>query len=152
MSPKLRCCPSRKDLVEGEAGSALIEQAASLSVLFGLLFCFMEICMAFYTQDLISEAARSGTHYAMVHGATCLTSTGSSCTLTNTAINTYVNGVVTPNIAAGTFVATTTYPNGNENVGSNVQVQVVYTFKITLPFVPSTGITLTSTSKAPILR
>jgi Flp pilus assembly protein TadG len=145
-------CGSCPDLAGDEEGSALIEQAVSFSVLFALLFTFMEICMAFYTQHAVSEAARSGARYAMIHGASCVSSSGSSCTLTNTDINTYVNGLVWPNIAGGTFVTTTTYPSGNENVGSTVQVKVVYTFKVTLPFVPKDTITLSSVSVEPILR
>jgi Flp pilus assembly protein TadG len=149
-------CRSRgcfgKDIAKGEEGSSLIEMALSYSILFTLLFCVMEICLAFYSQHMISEAARGGARYAMVHGASCTTSAGASCTLTSANINTYVNGLVWPNIAGGTMSANTTYPNGNENVGSEVQVQVTYTFKVTMPFVPKNTITLTSTSKVPILR
>jgi Flp pilus assembly protein TadG len=141
-----------KDFAKGDEGSSLIEMALSYSILFVLLFCIMEMCLAFYSQHMISEAARGGTRYAMVHGASCTTSTGSSCTLTSAQINTYVSGLVWPNIAGGTMSANTTYPNGNENVGSEVQVQVTYTFKVTMPFVPKDTITLTSTSKVPILR
>jgi Flp pilus assembly protein TadG len=140
------------DIAEGEDGSSLVEMALSYSVLFILLFCIMETCLAFYSQHMISEAARGGARYAMVHGSSCTTSTGSSCTLTSAQINTYVSGLVWPNIAGGTMSANTTYPNGNENVGSEVQVQVTYTFKVTMPFVPKDTITLTSTSKVPILR
>jgi Flp pilus assembly protein TadG len=139
-------------IARGEEGSSLVEMALSYSVLFILLFCIMETCLAFYSQHMISEAARGGARYAMVHGSSCTTSTGASCTLTSAQINAFVTGLVWPNIAGGTMSANTTYPNGNENVGSEVQVQVTYTFKVTMPFVPKDTITLTSTSKVPILR
>ena len=145
-------CFGNKDIARGEEGSSLVEMALSYSVLFILLFCVMETCLAFYSQHMISEAARGGARYAMVHGSSCTTSTGSSCTLGSAQINTFVTGLVWPNIAGGTMSANTTYPNGNENVGSEVQVQVTYTFKVTMPFVPKDTITLTSTSKVPILR
>jgi Flp pilus assembly protein TadG len=149
---RLRFCLGDTGLADNEEGSTLIEMAVSFSVLFALLFTFMEICMAFYTQHMISECARDGARYAMVHGSACVTSTGASCTLTATNINTYVNGLASPNIADGTFTTSTTYPNGNENVGSEVQVEISYTFKSTLPFVPRDTFILTSTSKVPILR
>jgi len=57
----LRAAEKRsRDAAGGEAGSALIETAASLPVLFVLIFCFMELCMAFYSYDTISESARKG--------------------------------------------------------------------------------------------
>jgi Flp pilus assembly protein TadG len=152
-APRRLCfCPGDRGLADNEEGSALIEMAVSFSVLFLMLFCFMEICMAFYTQHMISEAARGGARYAMVHGSACITSAGSSCTLTGANINTYVNGLVSPNIAGGTFTATTTYPSGNENVGSQVKVQIAYTFKVTMPLVPKDTFNLTSSSEVPILR
>jgi hypothetical protein len=46
----------------------------------------------------------------------------------------------------------TTYPNGNEAVGSTVQVKVTYVFPITMPFVPKNSITMTSTSVMYILQ
>ena len=65
-----------RDAAGGEAGSALIETAASLPVLFVLIFCFMELCMAFYSYDMISESAREGTRYAMMLSSTCTNSSG----------------------------------------------------------------------------
>jgi Flp pilus assembly protein TadG len=141
-----------KGIAAGEEGSSMVEMALSFSMLFLLIFCIMETCLAFYTQHLLSEAARGGTRYAMVHGSSCTTSTGTSCTLTSAQINAFVSGLVWPNIGGGTFTPNTTYPNGNENVGSKVQVQVTYTFKFALPLVPKDTITLTSTSTVPILR
>ena len=67
-----------RDAAGGEVGSALIETAASLPVLFVLIFCFMELCMAFYSYDMISESAREGTRYAMLLSSTCTNSSGGS--------------------------------------------------------------------------
>ncbi|MGD0797770.1 MAG: TadE family protein [Acidobacteriaceae bacterium] len=141
-----------KDLGPGEQGSALVEMSVSLSVLFTMFFCFMEICMAFYSQHMISESARDGARYAMVHGASCKTSTGSSCTATASQVNTYVSGLTWPNIAGGAVSPNTTYPDGDEAVGHHVQVVVTYTFNVSMPFVPNKSLTLTSTSKVPILQ
>jgi Flp pilus assembly protein TadG len=141
-----------KDLAHGEQGSALIEMTVSFTALFALFFCFMEICLALYSQHMISENAREGARYAMVHGASCKTSSGASCTLTATQVNTFVSGLAWPNVAGGTVTPNTTYPDGDEAVGHHVQVQVTYTFKVTMPLVPKNTLTLTSTSKEPILQ
>jgi Flp pilus assembly protein TadG len=142
----------KKRLSSGEEGSGLVEMAVSLTALFTLFFCFMEICLAFYSDHMISESARDGARYAMVHGATCKTSTGSSCTATATQVNTYVSGIAGPNVASGTITPSTTYPDGDEAVGHHVQVLVTYTFNVTMPFVPRKTFTLTSTSKETILQ
>jgi hypothetical protein len=66
-------------------------------------------------------------------------------------VNAYVSGLGWPNIGGGTVTPVTTY-DGNESVGSHVQVTVTYTFKITMPFVPKKSISLSSTSKATIIQ
>jgi Flp pilus assembly protein TadG len=138
-------------LAAGEDGSALIELAVTLPALFALLFCFMEMCLAFYSYDMISDAARQGTRYAMFRGTSCTTASGSSCTVTATQVNTFVSGLSTPNSAAGTISVNTTFPSGNEATGSLVKVQVTYTFPIKMPFVPSNSLTLVSTSETTIV-
>ena len=141
-----------RGLREGERGSTLIETAVTFTALFSLFFCFMEICLAFYSEHMISESAREGARYAMVHGASCTTSGGSSCTVTATQVNAYVSGISWPNIAGGTITPATTYPDGDEAVGHHVQVQVTYTFNVTMPLVPKKTLSLTSTSKVPIIQ
>jgi len=136
----------------GEDGSGLVEFAVTLPVLFTLIFCFMEMCLAFYSRQMISEAAREGTRYAMFHGASCPNSTSPTCEATATQVNSYVSGLGWPNVGGGTMTVATTYPNGNESVGSLVQVKVTYVFAITMAFVPKSSLTMTSTSEAYILQ
>jgi hypothetical protein len=90
----------------------------------------MELCLAFYSHDMISEAAREGSRYAIYHGATCPTSASPTCEATATQVNSYVTGLGWPNLAGGAMTVATTYPNGNENVGSLVQVKITYVFAI----------------------
>jgi Flp pilus assembly protein TadG len=136
----------------GEDGSALVETAVSLPLLFTLLFCFMEMCLAFYSRDMISECAREGTRYAMFHGASCPNSTSPTCEATATQVNSYVSGLGWPNLGGGTMTVATTYPNGNEAAGSLVRVNVTYVFPIQMPFVPASSLTMTSTSEAYIVQ
>ena len=126
--------------------------ALTLPVLFTLMFCFMQMCLAFYTVDMISEDAREGTRYAMYRGASCPTTANPTCEVTSSQVNSYVSGLGWPNLAGGTLTVTTTYPNGNEAVGSTVQVKVSYTMPITMPFVPKNSMAFSSTSVMPILQ
>jgi Flp pilus assembly protein TadG len=126
--------------------------AVTLPLLFTLLFCFMEMCLAFYSRDMISEAARDGTHYAMLHGASCPTTASPTCEATAAQVNSYVTGLGWPNLGNGTMTVATTYPNGNEAVGSLVQVKITYAFAIKMPFVPTNTLTMTSTSEAYIVQ
>jgi Flp pilus assembly protein TadG len=135
-----------------EDGSALIEFALTLPTLCGLLFCFLELCLLFYSYDMISESAREGTRYAIVRGASCQTSAGVSCETTAAKVNTYVSNLGWPNLAGGTMVVDTTYPNGTDAVGNPVQTKVTYTFRITMHFVPTNNISLSSTSVMYILQ
>lgn len=148
-------------LARDERGSSLIEMAVTLPVLFTFLYCFMEVCLAFYSQDLISELAREGTRYAMVHGASCPTSGNPTCEVTASQVNSYVSGLGLPNIAGGTLTPATKYAasgttsfstSGPETPGSLVQVQITYTFPITMPLLPRSSFTLTSTSVATIVQ
>ncbi len=139
-------------LPRSEEGSSLIEFAVTLPVMFMLLFMFMELCLMFYTHDMISEVAREGTRYAMVRGASCPTTSSPTCEVTATQVNAFVNSIGWPNIGGGTMTVNTTYPDGNESVGSRVQVQVTYAFKVSMPFVPNKTINMSSTSVMYIIQ
>jgi Flp pilus assembly protein TadG len=136
----------------GEDGGTLIETTLALPVLLGVIFCFMEVCTAFYSYNMISEAAREGTRYAMMHGATCPTSTSPTCEATASQVNAYVSGLNWVTANGGTMTVNTTYPDGNETPGSRVQVQVTYVLPINMPFVPRAAMTMHSTSLAYILQ
>jgi Flp pilus assembly protein TadG len=150
----------RKDnFATGEDGSSLVEFALTLTALFTLLFCFMELCLVFYSYDLISELARQGTRYAMVRSGTCLTSGNSSCTASATQVNTFVTSIGLPNLARGSIVAATSYCppasttcTSTNTVGQVVQVKVTYAFPITMHFVPKDSLTLTSISRMTIVQ
>jgi len=139
-------------LLRREQGSTVIETAVTLPVLFALFFCFMELCLAFYSRDMISVCAREGTRYAKYHGASCPTASSPTCEATATQVNAYVKGLGWPDLGGGTMSVATTYPNGNEAVGSIVQVKITYVFAIEMPFVPANSLSMSSTSEAYILQ
>jgi Flp pilus assembly protein TadG len=135
-----------------DEGSTLIEFAVTLPALFGLIFCFINICLMLYTFEMCSQSAREGTRYAMVRGASCPSTASPTCEVTAAQVNTYVSRVTWPNVAGGTVTPNTTYPDGNESVGSHVQVTVTYTYHLMLPFVPNKTFTFVSTSKTTIIQ
>jgi Flp pilus assembly protein TadG len=131
---------------ENESGQAIVEIAIALPVIAAFAFAMIEICLAFYSYCMISESAREGTRYAIVRGSTCQTSTGASCTASASTMNTVVTQLGWPNLGNGTMSANTTYPDGNENPGSRVQVVVSYVFPYNIPFAPKGTIHMSSTS------
>jgi Flp pilus assembly protein TadG len=135
-----------RGVTASEEGSTLIEFALTFSVLLTLIFCVMEICLVFYSYDMISDCAREGTRYAMVRGASCPNVTTPTCEVTASQVNSFVSAIKTPNLGNGTMTPVTTYPDGNESVGSRVQVKVTYVFPIKMPFVPKNSLTMSSTS------
>jgi Flp pilus assembly protein TadG len=139
-----------------ESGSGTLEFALSAVILFMTMLGIMEISLALYTNHMISEAAREGTRYAMVHGNKCVVS-GASCTATAAQIQSYVQNLGYPGILPQNMTVTTTYsaypagntctPNANcANPGNLVKVSVAYSFPLTIPFVPSSLLNLGSSS------
>ena len=52
----------------------MVEMALSMIILLTILFGLIEMCLALYTYHFVSDAAREGSRYAIVHGSTCLVS------------------------------------------------------------------------------
>jgi hypothetical protein len=83
----------------------------------------------------------------MVRGSTC-TSYATACPASAIDIQNYLKNVPAA-ITAAQLTATTTW-TPNNNPGSVVQVQVQYKFKFILPLLPTSAITMTSTSQTVI--
>lgn len=147
-----RLLSRRKTALFRDEGQALVEAAIAVPVLTAFMFTMIELCLVFYSYCLTSELAREGSRYAIVHGATCLTSAHASCTASASAINTYVKGLGWPNVGGGTISPATTFPDGNQNPGNRAQVQVTYAFPVNLPFVPKSTLSLNSRSVMYIIQ
>lgn len=147
--------PVQQGVRRGEQGAAVVEMALSMIVLLTLIFGLLEICLALYTFHYVSDAAREGSRYAIVHGSTCTVS-GVSCTMNSTGIQTYVRNLGYPGIQSSNMTVTTTwsaYPAGGtcyalgcNGPGDLATVQAQYAFTLTIPFVPRQSLNLTSTS------
>ncbi|MGA8089648.1 MAG: TadE family protein [Terracidiphilus sp.] len=55
----------------GEQRSAIVEMAVVRSLLFVVLFGIIELSLAMYTYNYVSDAAREATRYAIVRGSSC---------------------------------------------------------------------------------
>ena len=141
-----------RDGVQSEDGSALIEFAASLSLMMTFVCVLMQISIALYTYGTISECAREATRWASVRGSSCLTSGGASCTATTSSVSSYAAGLGFPNIGGGTVSAVTSYPDSNEAPGSRVKVVITYSLATSLPLVPKKTIPLQVSSEMYIVQ
>lgn len=139
-----------------EAGTSIVEFAMASSILFTLVFGLLAICLALYSYNVVSEAAREAIRYAIVRGSAC--NTLSNCNIDQAGLQTYVRGLGFPGItpssltvaasatsATGTVCTATLTPCNNP--GNPVQVTVTYTFPLVIPFVPSRTLTMSSTSQ-----
>jgi hypothetical protein len=151
-----------------DEGSSPIELAVSLQATMLLLYCFMQVCLAYYSIDLVSELARVGTRYAMYHGASCPNSSNPTCEATASQVNTYVEGYYQngegtnlPNIACRPITVNTTYAaagsssyaaGNSEAPGGSVKVTVTCALAIAVPLAPQHSLTFSSTSVMPIVQ
>jgi Flp pilus assembly protein TadG len=139
-----------RSAVRAEDGDTLVEFALTFHILAALLFGLIQVCIAFYAYEAISDLAREGTRYAIVHGSTCETGAGASCTATASSIQTYVKGIGLLN--SNSLTVTATFPDGTEAPGSRVKVVVQYTSPYKIPWMTTSPISMSSTSEMYIIQ
>jgi Flp pilus assembly protein TadG len=126
-------------LASDEEGSMLIEFSLSVWTLFLVTFLIFEFCMTVYTYSVLSNAAREGIRYAIVHGTDSTSCSGPSTGCGDTGgsnVTTVVNG-----FAAVSFhdlhnmTVTPTWPDGTSTPSSRVVVTISYAYipYLTLP-------------------
>jgi len=133
----------------------MVEMALSMVILLTIIFGVLFGCLALYSFHFVSDAAREGSRYAIVHGATCTVS-GASCTASTTQIQTYVRNLGFPGIDPSNMTVTTTYAPypagvacktlGCNGPGDLATVTATYTFHLNIPFLPAQTLNMTSTS------
>lgn len=138
----------------GEEGAALVEMALSIVILLTIVLGIMKMCLALYTYHFVSDAAREGTRFAIVRGSTCA-SPGYECQATAAEIQTYVKNLGYPGIDPSAMTVTSAwsaYPSGScvavgcNGPGDKVTVTVNYSFPLSIPFVPSRTLNMSSSS------
>jgi Flp pilus assembly protein TadG len=154
----------RQSSVGDEEGSAILETALSIVVLFTFLIGIMETGFVLYSYHFTADAAREGARYAIVRGSTAGTT---NCTAPGLAtcraqggnntgdIATYVKTLGLPGINPSYMTVNSTwsaYANGTtcptpcNSPGNLVTVTVQYNFPLNLPFFPPKTFALSSTA------
>lgn len=132
-----------------------MEFAILIPVLFALVFGIIDFGRALYTFHFVSEAAREATRWASVRGNAC--SGLSGCGAGQSEVTAYVASIVPMGIDPSKLNVTATWvapPNNlaicqadKHSPGCAVHVQIDYQFKFILPFLPTSGYRMTSTSE-----
>jgi Flp pilus assembly protein TadG len=142
-----------------ESGTSLVEFAICASVLLALVFGIIELSLALYSYNYVSDAARVATRYAVVRGSAC--SGMPDCGITADQLQTYVQGIAYPGIKAANLAVSTTWLSASSSQpttwtacanqcnapGNAVEIEVTYSFPLFLPFWKSTSLSLSSTSQ-----
>ena len=148
----------------GEEGASLVETAFACTIFLAMLIGTFQMLLASYTFHFVSDAAREATRYAIVRGSTSCTNTPSlsNCNASADQIKAYVRGLNYPGITPSKLTVTTTWltasttkpttwsdcTSGACNApGNQVKVVVTYQFPFSVPFVPRSTLSLTSTSQ-----
>jgi Flp pilus assembly protein TadG len=144
----------------GEDGAAIVEMALGSMILLSMIMGTLEMCLALYTYNFTSEAAREGARYAIVRGSSCTSLT--NCGATSAQIQTYVQGLYGGSSSVSNMTVTTTWLTASStqpttwtscgstqcnDPGNAVQVTVTYAFPLNLPFLSKTTLTMSSTSQ-----
>jgi Flp pilus assembly protein TadG len=144
----------------------LVETALSFSILMMVLIGLCQMSLALYSYNSVSNAARQATRYAVVRGSACVDMP--DCGAGNDQIQQYVQNLALPGINTANLTTATTWytitmntsvtpstavlttcgtsPSGCNAPGNQVKVQVAYRFSMNIPWVPSSLLTLRSTS------
>ena len=147
-----------------ERGNSLVENALVLTVLLTMLFAIIDFGRALYTYHFVSNAAREASRWASVRGSTC-DPTLSGCPATRGAggnVQALVANVSGMGLDPALVHTTTSFvapPNTTpacapptNNPGCVVEVTVKYDYHFFFPFLPSSLVTMTSTSQMVITQ
>ena len=146
--------------IRADSGATIVEFTVSAGALLLVLFGIIEMCLALYTYDFVSDAARAGTRYAIVRGSACVNLP--DCGANQSQIQTFLQGFKYPgidsrslNVTVTWFSASATQPTtwttcGTtqcDNPGNAVQVQVTYVFPLHIPFWRNASVNMSSSSQ-----
>ena len=126
--------------LRSDDGTGLVEFALAAIFLFSIIFFIIEFGLAVWRYNTVASLAKDGARWASLHGSESATVADSA------AVQNYVN-TKTPGIPV---VVRTTWPGGNKDPGSVVQVRVDGSFTPLTKIVPQGTRTLRSTAQVVI--
>jgi Flp pilus assembly protein TadG len=132
-----------------ERGSTLTEFSITALLFLTLIFGLIGFGEAMFTYDLVANAARIGSRYAMVRGTAC---TVSGCPTSSASVQTYVRSKVS-GINTSQLAVTTSWQSSSltgcvtasEAPGCVVYTSVTYPFRFAL--IPKYTFSFSSTSQ-----
>jgi Flp pilus assembly protein TadG len=141
-------------LAHRERGASLPETAIVMSALLALTFGIIDFGRAMYTYGFVAQMAREGARWAIVRGSQSCTDSGNAlpdCNATAAQIQTYVQSLSEgATVASKITVPTPVYtcPTGLSGNAPTctISLTVNYPFVFVLPFLPKSGINMSSTS------
>lgn len=143
---------TRSHPARGERGSTLVEFVLVSVVAMLMFFGIIELGRALFTYHLVSNAARLGTRYAIVHGSDCDLTLPGCAPATASDIQDYVRSV-SPGVDPAALTVTTTWGTGSaclgapfQGAGCTVTVRVAYSFVSVVPLLNLGVIPMASTS------
>jgi Flp pilus assembly protein TadG len=132
----------------GQRGQTVVEFALAGTVLLSLMFAVIDFGRALFTYNVVTNAARIGSRYAIVHGSSC---TLAICPASSSAIQTYVLSKVSGlNPSQLTVTARWTTGSGCGDPmfqGPNCIVTVTATYPFKLVMSLNRSWTMTATSQ-----
>ncbi|HLA17261.1 MAG TPA: TadE/TadG family type IV pilus assembly protein [Candidatus Limnocylindrales bacterium] len=119
-------------------GQALVEFAIVAPIFFLILFAMIDFGRYVYYVQILNNAAREGTRYAIVHGALSLAPTGPpddpSGAAVKDVVRNYAIGVVGIEDPSVLDIVVTWNPDNSRD--NPVTVEVTYEFRPVIPVVP----------------
>lgn len=141
----MRC----REVRSRERGQAAVEFALTLPILVIVVLVIFDFSRAIWYYTALAEAAREGTRFAIVHGASSASPVGP---VANDATAQDVVRRFAFAMDANQLRVVFTWPNGTNEAGDPVRVEVGYTYVPLTGFIAGgASIPLTSTSEALIV-
>lgn len=154
--------PARRALtglrkLDGENGSSLFEFALIVILFMTMLMGISGFGLALYAYHFASNAAREATRYAAVRGSTCTDDGSCTAPAQEADIQNFVSSITPPGIDTTKLTTTPTWPvqvsgpticSTTKNApGCTVKVEVSYNFNFIFPLLPTSPLTLSSSSE-----
>jgi Flp pilus assembly protein TadG len=128
----------KQNIARSESGSTLVEFSLVTFLLLIVMFGLVEMTRMILVYTAISNSARAGVRYAMVHGAdrpttgvsavyqqTPVSCAPSSCTQIQTVVRNYASAGL---LNSNNVTVSVSFPDSTNTVGSRVQVTATYTY------------------------
>lgn len=154
-----------KEVARQDDGNSIVEMSIGISLFLMVLVGIIEVGLAMYTYNYVSDAAREGSRWAIVRGAACSANTPGldHCNASQTDIQTYLQSLPYPGINSSNLTVTASWLTATKpptswstctasstvtcNLpGNEVQVTVSYPFSLNVPFWRNASVTVASTS------